>query len=83
MNIYKRRILESKNEDNSIKKNIYLIKHKKKRIIEMESSSYEDIISQNFDSAKENKRKYMQRLTKMPDKSIIKKINLFQKNLNS
>lgn len=61
MNINKKRILESKNKDNSIKKNIYLMKHKKRRrIIEVESLSDENIISRNFDSAKKNKGKYTQ-----------------------
>lgn len=44
--INKRRILKSEDEDNSTKTNTYLIKHKKKRrIIEVKSSSIENIVS--------------------------------------
>ena len=50
MNI-KRIILESEDEDNSTMKN-KLMRYKKKRIIEVESSSDEDIITKNFNSAK-------------------------------
>ena len=43
-----------------------LMRHKKRRrIIEVESSSDEDIVTENFDSAKENKGKYMQRINKI------------------
>ncbi|XP_023218546.1 uncharacterized protein LOC111620787 [Centruroides sculpturatus] len=37
---------------------------KRRRIIEVESSSHEDLVSQTFDSAKENNVKYMQRISK-------------------
>jgi len=64
MNINKRIILESEDEDNSTMKN-KLMKRKRRRIIEVESSSDEDIINKNLDSAKENKGKYTQRINKI------------------
>lgn len=62
MNINKRRITESEDEDNSTKKNKYWMTHKTRRIIKVESSSDDGnqskMISQNFDSTKENREKY-------------------------
>jgi len=65
MNINKRIILESEDEDNSTMKNKLMRHKKKRRIIKIESSSDEDIVTANFDSAKENKGKYMQRINKI------------------
>ena len=86
MNINKRRVLQSKDEDNSTNKNTCLKKiTKRRRIIELECTSDEDDVSysQNFDSAKENKEQYAQRISKLseiPDKNVVQKtVKLFQK----
>ena len=67
MNINKRRVLQSEDEDNSTNKNTRLKKiTKRRRIIELECKSDEDdvLYSQNFDSAKENIGQYAQRISK-------------------
>ena len=67
MNTIKRRVLQSE-EDNSTNKNTRLKKiTKSRRIIELECTSDEDDVSysQNFDSAKENKGQYAQRISKI------------------
>ena len=71
MNINKRRVLQSEDEDNSTNKNTCLKKiTKKRRIIELECTSDEDVsYSQNFDSAKENKGQYAQRISKIKGNS--------------
>ena len=38
---------------------------KRRRIIEIKSSSDEDIVTENLDSARENKGKYTQRINKI------------------
>ena len=68
MNINKRRVLQSEDEDNSTNKNSCLKKiTKRRRIIELECTSDEDDVSysQNFDSAKEIKGQYAQRISKI------------------
>ncbi|KYM75996.1 hypothetical protein ALC53_13481 [Atta colombica] len=64
MNINKRIILDSE-DDNSTMKNKLMRHKKRRRIIKIESSSDEDVVTENFDSAKENKGKYTQRINKI------------------
>ena len=67
MNINKRRVLQSEDDDNSTNTNTCLKKIIERRIIELECTSDEDDVSysQNFDSAKENKGQYAQRISKI------------------
>ena len=65
MNINKRIILESEDEDNSTMKNKLMKRKKMRRSIEIESLSDEDIVTGNLDPAEKNKGKYMQRMNKI------------------
>ena len=65
MNINKRIILGSEDENNSAMNNKSVNRKKRRRIIEVESSSDEDIVIENLDSVEQNKEKYLQHINKI------------------
>lgn len=58
MNISKRMLLDSEDE-------MKMKSKKRRRIIEVDSSSDEDIVIENLESAIQNKEKYLQKINKM------------------
>src|ERR1700755_791466 len=66
MNINRRIILDSEDENNSARNNKLTNRTKRRRIIiELESSSDEDTVIENTDSAEKNKEKYLQQINKI------------------
>lgn len=65
MNINRRIILDSEDENNSARNNKLTNRTKRRRIIEVESSSDEDTVIENMDSAEQNKEKYLQQINKI------------------
>ncbi|KAL7637464.1 UNVERIFIED_CONTAM: hypothetical protein RMT77_012192 [Armadillidium vulgare] len=65
MNINRRIILDSEDENNSARNNKLTNRTKRRRIIEVESSSDEDTVIENTDSAEQNKEKYLQQINKI------------------
>ncbi|XP_072763725.1 uncharacterized protein [Anoplolepis gracilipes] len=65
MNINRRIIKDSKDENNSAINNKLTTRKKRRRIIEVGSSSDEDIVIENLDSAEPNKEKYLQQVNKI------------------
>ena len=65
MNIKRRIIKDSEDENNSAMNNKWTNGKKIRRIIEVESSSDEDIVIENLDSAEQNKEKYLQQINKI------------------
>ncbi|KAL7637976.1 UNVERIFIED_CONTAM: hypothetical protein RMT77_011589 [Armadillidium vulgare] len=65
MNINRRIILDSEYENNSARNNKLTNRTKRRRIIEVESSSDEDTVIENTDSAEQNKEKYLQQINKI------------------